>query len=241
MEAGRRLEGPVGPISSRGSGARGVRAAAAAPEAALVRKRQQSHVDRRAAGAVAGPRSPGADRPHHHDHARPGRGQPGRRFTHGWPRGGAAPDRPATGQVLGVQAHAGRDGRQRAALGPRGRPLRQQAPRPSVPWRLCGHEGRDGVRDGRLDLQPVADDAGIAEQARPVIEALRQEGFFVTRIVEKRRPFNPFVFVERLFSRPRPRDAGRTGARGGTAAPGRCRCSGAARSRPRARPRADPA
>jgi type IV pilus assembly protein PilC len=38
-----------------------------------------------------------------------------------------------------------------------------------------------------------------ADNPKAVIEALRQEGFFVTRIVEKRRPFNPFVFIERLF------------------------------------------
>jgi type IV pilus assembly protein PilC len=38
-----------------------------------------------------------------------------------------------------------------------------------------------------------------ADNPKAVIEALRQEGFFVTRIVEKRRAFNPFVFIERLF------------------------------------------
>lgn len=38
-----------------------------------------------------------------------------------------------------------------------------------------------------------------ADNPKAVIEALRQEGFFVTRIVEKRRPFNPFVLIERLF------------------------------------------
>jgi type IV pilus assembly protein PilC len=38
-----------------------------------------------------------------------------------------------------------------------------------------------------------------ADNPKAVIEALRQEGFFVTRIVERRRPFNPFVFIERLF------------------------------------------
>jgi len=38
-----------------------------------------------------------------------------------------------------------------------------------------------------------------ADNPKAVIEALRQEGFFVTRIVEKKKPFNPFVFVERLF------------------------------------------
>ena len=38
-----------------------------------------------------------------------------------------------------------------------------------------------------------------ADNPKSVVEALRQEGFFVTRIVEKRRPFNPFIFIERLF------------------------------------------
>lgn len=38
-----------------------------------------------------------------------------------------------------------------------------------------------------------------ADNPKAVIEALRQEGFFVTRIVERRAVFNPFVFVERLF------------------------------------------
>lgn len=38
-----------------------------------------------------------------------------------------------------------------------------------------------------------------ADNPKAVIEALRQEGFFVTRIVEKKRPFNPFVVIERLF------------------------------------------
>ncbi|MCB1219912.1 MAG: type II secretion system F family protein [Planctomycetales bacterium] len=38
-----------------------------------------------------------------------------------------------------------------------------------------------------------------ADNPKSVVEALRQEGFFVTRIVEKRRAFNPFVFIERLF------------------------------------------
>lgn len=38
-----------------------------------------------------------------------------------------------------------------------------------------------------------------ADNPKAVIEALRQEGFFVTRIVEKRRPFNPFVLIERMF------------------------------------------
>jgi type IV pilus assembly protein PilC len=38
-----------------------------------------------------------------------------------------------------------------------------------------------------------------ADNPKAVIEALRQEGFFVTRIVEKRKPFNPFSFIERLF------------------------------------------
>jgi len=38
-----------------------------------------------------------------------------------------------------------------------------------------------------------------ADNPKAVIEALRQEGFFVTRIVEKRRAFNPFIFLERLF------------------------------------------
>jgi type IV pilus assembly protein PilC len=38
-----------------------------------------------------------------------------------------------------------------------------------------------------------------ADNPKAVIEALRQEGFFVTRIVEKRRAFNPFIFLERMF------------------------------------------
>lgn len=38
-----------------------------------------------------------------------------------------------------------------------------------------------------------------ADNPKAVIEALRQEGFFVTRIVERRASFNPFVFIERLF------------------------------------------
>lgn len=38
-----------------------------------------------------------------------------------------------------------------------------------------------------------------ADNPKAVIEALRQEGFFVTRIVEKRVAFNPFIFIERLF------------------------------------------
>ncbi len=38
-----------------------------------------------------------------------------------------------------------------------------------------------------------------ADNPKAVIEALRQEGFFVTRIVEKRRALNPFAFIERLF------------------------------------------
>lgn len=38
-----------------------------------------------------------------------------------------------------------------------------------------------------------------ADNPKAVIEALRQEGFFVTRIVEKKKLFNPFVFVERMF------------------------------------------
>lgn len=38
-----------------------------------------------------------------------------------------------------------------------------------------------------------------ADNPKAVIEALRQEGFFVTRIVEKKKVFNPFVFVERMF------------------------------------------
>jgi type IV pilus assembly protein PilC len=38
-----------------------------------------------------------------------------------------------------------------------------------------------------------------ADNPKAVIEALRQEGFFVTRIVERRAAFNPFIFVERLF------------------------------------------
>ena len=37
-----------------------------------------------------------------------------------------------------------------------------------------------------------------ADNPKAVIEALRQEGFFVTRIVEKRRPFNPFVIFEKM-------------------------------------------
>jgi type IV pilus assembly protein PilC len=38
-----------------------------------------------------------------------------------------------------------------------------------------------------------------ADNPKAVIEALRQEGFFVTRIVERRASFNPFVFIERMF------------------------------------------
>jgi type IV pilus assembly protein PilC len=38
-----------------------------------------------------------------------------------------------------------------------------------------------------------------ADNPKAVIEALRQEGFFVTRIVEKKRAFNPFSFIERMF------------------------------------------
>jgi type IV pilus assembly protein PilC len=38
-----------------------------------------------------------------------------------------------------------------------------------------------------------------ADNPKAVIEALRQEGFFVTRIVERRAAFNPLVLIERLF------------------------------------------
>jgi len=38
-----------------------------------------------------------------------------------------------------------------------------------------------------------------ADNPRAVMEALRNEGFFVVRIVEKRRAFNPLVLIERLF------------------------------------------
>ena len=38
-----------------------------------------------------------------------------------------------------------------------------------------------------------------ADNPRAVMEALRNEGFFVVRIVEKRRPFNPLFLIERLF------------------------------------------
>jgi len=38
-----------------------------------------------------------------------------------------------------------------------------------------------------------------ADNPRAVMEALRNEGFFVVRIVEKRRPFNPLILIEKLF------------------------------------------
>jgi len=38
-----------------------------------------------------------------------------------------------------------------------------------------------------------------ADNPRAVMEALRNEGFYVVRIVERRRPFNPFILFERLF------------------------------------------
>ncbi|MEP0815424.1 MAG: type II secretion system F family protein [bacterium] len=38
-----------------------------------------------------------------------------------------------------------------------------------------------------------------ADNPKSVIDALRNEGFYVTKIHEKRRPFNPFALVERLF------------------------------------------
>ncbi len=38
-----------------------------------------------------------------------------------------------------------------------------------------------------------------ADNPRAVMEALRNEGFFVVRIVEKRRPFNPLIIIEKLF------------------------------------------
>jgi len=38
-----------------------------------------------------------------------------------------------------------------------------------------------------------------ADNPKAVMEALRNEGFYVVRIVERRRPFNPLILVERLF------------------------------------------
>lgn len=38
-----------------------------------------------------------------------------------------------------------------------------------------------------------------ADSPKAVMEALRNEGFFVVKIVERRRPFNPLVFIEKLF------------------------------------------
>lgn len=38
-----------------------------------------------------------------------------------------------------------------------------------------------------------------ADNPKAVMEALRNEGFFVVRIVERRKPFNPLVLVERMF------------------------------------------
>ncbi|OGK10178.1 MAG: hypothetical protein A2Y63_00640 [Candidatus Riflebacteria bacterium RBG_13_59_9] len=38
-----------------------------------------------------------------------------------------------------------------------------------------------------------------ADNPRAVMEALRNEGFFVVRIVERRRPFNPLMLIERMF------------------------------------------
>lgn len=38
-----------------------------------------------------------------------------------------------------------------------------------------------------------------ADNPRAVMEALRNEGFFVVRIVERRRPFNPLIIFEKLF------------------------------------------
>jgi len=38
-----------------------------------------------------------------------------------------------------------------------------------------------------------------ADNPKAVMEALRNEGFYVVRIVERRRPFNPLILIERLF------------------------------------------
>jgi len=38
-----------------------------------------------------------------------------------------------------------------------------------------------------------------ADNPKAVMEALRNEGFYVVRIVERRKPFNPLFLVERLF------------------------------------------
>ncbi len=38
-----------------------------------------------------------------------------------------------------------------------------------------------------------------ADNPRAVMEALRNEGFFVVRIVERRKPFNPLIVFEKLF------------------------------------------
>ncbi len=38
-----------------------------------------------------------------------------------------------------------------------------------------------------------------ADNPKAVMEALRNEGFYVVRIVERRRPFNPLVLIERMF------------------------------------------
>lgn len=38
-----------------------------------------------------------------------------------------------------------------------------------------------------------------ADSPKAVMEALRNEGFFVVKIVERRRPFNPLVMIEKLF------------------------------------------
>lgn len=38
-----------------------------------------------------------------------------------------------------------------------------------------------------------------ADNPKAVMEALRNEGFFVVRIVERRKPFNPLVLIERAF------------------------------------------
>ena len=38
-----------------------------------------------------------------------------------------------------------------------------------------------------------------ADSPKAVMEALRNEGFFVVRIAERRRPFNPLMLIEKLF------------------------------------------
>jgi len=38
-----------------------------------------------------------------------------------------------------------------------------------------------------------------ADNPKAVMEALRNEGFYVVRIVERRRPFNPLILIERMF------------------------------------------